>query len=151
MSRMSCSLSGAAIGAMIGLSRSPLLKCLSWVQMKRSFWPASLGYWASAELPSRPWQAAQAPALVAPDLASPKVAGFSGASAATGAGAASGAARTVAACGAAPGSETGCGGATVALEAGLAAGWASAEVTSKAAATPRMRVNFMDHSGKDDR
>src|SRR5690606_10757591 len=78
----------------------------------------------SAELPSMPWQAAQTAALLAPAVASPQVAGVLSASrVVTGAGSASGAADTV------------------------AASWAMTGATARAAATPRMRENFMGCSG----
>src|SRR5579885_2321216 len=75
MSCMSCGDSGAAMPCMIEFCRSPLLNFINCVTMYCSFSPASLGYCASVELPSMPWQAPQAAALPCPAVASP---GFTG-------------------------------------------------------------------------
>src|SRR5690348_1691870 len=56
---------------MIEFCRSPLLNFINCVTMYCSFSPASLGYCASLELPSMPWQAPQAAALPWPAVASP--------------------------------------------------------------------------------
>src|SRR6185312_500627 len=71
MSCMSCGASVAAMPCMIAFCRVPLLKRINWVTMYCSLWPASLGYCASLELPSMPWQAPQAAALLWPAVASP--------------------------------------------------------------------------------
>src|SRR6185437_8825878 len=71
MSCMSCGASVAAMPCMIAFCRVPLLKRINSVTMYCSLWPASLGYCASLELPSMPWQAPQAAALAWPAVASP--------------------------------------------------------------------------------
>src|SRR6185312_11551773 len=70
MSCMSWLDSGVAMPSMIGFCRTPDLKSVSWRTMYSSLWPASFGYCASLELPSRPWQAPQTAALAWPAVAS---------------------------------------------------------------------------------